>query len=345
MTDLRQRAPGHSLIEKLIALWDDGAIRLDPADPDRVIIDDEAVSWYRGVQGERHVARLLARLGPEYTVLHSIPAGTGGRDIDHLVIGPTGVITINTKNSAGRKVWAAGFGLYVGNQPQKSYVKSALDENRQAASTLARATEMRLPVTTILVFVQPQHVQVNARVGDGVADIRVLPDDRLLSVISSRPVLTAEQVARASAAAADARTWLKDPPTWHPGSKIALEFDALDAAVGDRIRRVSDGPARPVPYSVSRSPSTRGQRAARPAARPAARQQLTRQPQAPRSPTVARGYPRAAQQPRQGVASRAGRRLLRLAFAAVGALVLFAFIANVVPLMLTALLTAALTRP
>jgi hypothetical protein len=36
---------------------------------------------------------------PEWTVLHSVPVGTGSTDIDHIAIGPAGVFTLNTKYS------------------------------------------------------------------------------------------------------------------------------------------------------------------------------------------------------------------------------------------------------
>ncbi|MBG6212216.1 hypothetical protein RCH23_000129 [Cryobacterium sp. CAN_C3] len=45
---------------------------------------------------------MLSKLGPEWTVLHAVPVGSGSSDIDHVVIGPAGVFTINTKNHTGK---------------------------------------------------------------------------------------------------------------------------------------------------------------------------------------------------------------------------------------------------
>lgn len=45
-------------------------------------------SWFRGAVGEIAVGRILARLGPEWTVLHAVPVGAGTSDIDHVLIEP-----------------------------------------------------------------------------------------------------------------------------------------------------------------------------------------------------------------------------------------------------------------
>ena len=65
----------------------------------------EAEPWYVGALGELEVARRLSALGPGWYVLHSVPVGTGASDLDHIVIGPAGVFTINTKHHRGQRVW------------------------------------------------------------------------------------------------------------------------------------------------------------------------------------------------------------------------------------------------
>jgi len=54
----------------------------------------------KGRRGELAVATVLAGLDPRYRVHHGIDTGHG--DIDHLVIGPTGIFVIETKNLDGR---------------------------------------------------------------------------------------------------------------------------------------------------------------------------------------------------------------------------------------------------
>lgn len=67
-------------------------------------------SWRVGADGEFAVAELLVELNPvslipwprrkppAWRVLHSVPVGDGRTDIDHVLIGPPGVVTINTEH-------------------------------------------------------------------------------------------------------------------------------------------------------------------------------------------------------------------------------------------------------
>src|SRR3954453_4275595 len=57
----------------------------------------EGRSWHDGACGELLVGQELSLLPPGWHVLHAIPAGSAGADIDHLVIGPPGVFVLNTK--------------------------------------------------------------------------------------------------------------------------------------------------------------------------------------------------------------------------------------------------------
>jgi hypothetical protein len=50
-------------------------------------------------QTVRAVAKGLPKLDEAWRVLHSVPVGSRDSDIDHVVIGPGGVYTINAKTS------------------------------------------------------------------------------------------------------------------------------------------------------------------------------------------------------------------------------------------------------
>ncbi|WP_375231873.1 nuclease-related domain-containing protein [Curtobacterium sp. MCPF17_003] len=65
-------------------------------------IPSEHRAWYVGAVGELAVARALAKLPDGWVVLHSVPVGERGSDIDHVLLAPTGrVITVNTKHHEG----------------------------------------------------------------------------------------------------------------------------------------------------------------------------------------------------------------------------------------------------
>jgi hypothetical protein len=64
---------------------------------------EQARTWQRGAQGERHTARLLDRLTRDgYVVFHDLAVlGNTSANVDHLVIGPSGVFVIDSKQWSG----------------------------------------------------------------------------------------------------------------------------------------------------------------------------------------------------------------------------------------------------
>jgi nuclease-like protein len=64
---------------------------------------EQARTWQRGAQGERYTARLLRRLHRDgFVVFHDLAVpGNTRANVDHLVIGPTGVFVIDSKQWTG----------------------------------------------------------------------------------------------------------------------------------------------------------------------------------------------------------------------------------------------------
>lgn len=240
--------PGHSLIDELLRQWDAGTIHVDGES--NVVIDDEAAGWYQGVLGERRVAALLAQLGEGWTVLHSVPVGRGTSDIDHVVIGPPGVFTINTKYSPGRRVWVAGRGLLVGGV-KTQYVNNAIYEARRASTYLSRHSGLTVPVTGVIVFVDAGRLELKAPAGGGEADpvIRVVRESDLFDVLFARREFSDEQVARIVGCAVRPETWHSAVVASSNGSHINREFGALEEAVGARVL----APRMPAGRGVSRA--------------------------------------------------------------------------------------------
>jgi hypothetical protein len=59
---------------------------------------EQARAWQRGAAGERQTARLLDRLGRDgYVVLHDLAMPDSPVNVDHLVIGPSGLFVIDSK--------------------------------------------------------------------------------------------------------------------------------------------------------------------------------------------------------------------------------------------------------
>ena len=95
-------------------------------------------SYLKGAKGEEWVARLLGFLPASFRVYHGMHvAGTllkGGSDYDHVVVGPTGVFLIETKNWAGRITVQDGEVLYNGEKPDRP----PLMQVKAAAAALRR---------------------------------------------------------------------------------------------------------------------------------------------------------------------------------------------------------------
>jgi hypothetical protein len=63
---------------------------------------EQARTWQRGAAGERHTARLLSRLARDsYVVFHDLAVPGSPANVDHLVIGSSGVFVIDSKQWTG----------------------------------------------------------------------------------------------------------------------------------------------------------------------------------------------------------------------------------------------------
>ena len=111
-------------------------------------------SWRKGAEGEIEVARRLAKLPDTFRVLHSIPVGSSGRDIDHLIIGPAGIFCANTKNVSGN-VWVGNRAVMVNGKTQNWLTKSRREANDVRKRLRAVDSDSPCPVQPIIVVLSP----------------------------------------------------------------------------------------------------------------------------------------------------------------------------------------------
>jgi Nuclease-related domain len=175
--ELRSQAPVWSFVSRLLA------VRTEERD------------FRVGASGEAEVAWRLRKLGPPgWHVIHSVPVGNAGSDIDHVVIGPAGVFTVNTKHHRAGRVWVAE-GTVMVNGRETWYVRNARFEAARAARMLSAGCG--LPVV-----VRPVIVVVGARL-----------------TIRQRPVDVAVLDARAFV------RWLRRQPATLPPDKVERIFE------------------------------------------------------------------------------------------------------------------------
>lgn len=134
-------------------------------------------AWRLGAVGEERVAAQLAKVAredPRWRFLHAIPVGRRESDIDHLVVGPGGVFTINAKHHPGAAIWVGGDTLLVNGQRQP-YVRNARHEAERAGRLLTAACGHPVHVGALIVLVNADKVEVKNQP----ADVSVVPQRRL----------------------------------------------------------------------------------------------------------------------------------------------------------------------
>jgi hypothetical protein len=120
------------------------------------VLDPERLR--KGISGEEAVADALAGLPSSYWVLHGVSTGHG--DVDHVVIGPTGVFALETKAWDGKFYRSRGQ-LYCNGKPAEHVLRQArgaagevrqlllaagIDEWVEAVVVASRASVSRSPV-------------------------------------------------------------------------------------------------------------------------------------------------------------------------------------------------------
>ncbi len=228
--DLRLRAPGSAVIAE--------ALRVQALAPPqsrlarmfgRSPLSADAEAWYLGAIGELEVARMLTQLGPDWHALHAVPIGVRGSDIDHIVIGPGGVFTINAKYHEGARIWVGSRRLLVSGH-KTDHVRNAATEARRVSKVLSGALHRPLEVNALIVIIAARALTVK----EAPATVTVLRSDSLVRWLRRRPVVhSAADVEEIAATAARRSTW---------GAQELVTanlpaFEALRATVGAARRR------------------------------------------------------------------------------------------------------------
>jgi hypothetical protein len=143
---------------------------------------EQARSWQRGAHGERRTARLLERLTRDgYVIFHDLAVPGSPANVDHLVIGPSGVFVVDSKQWTGSVHQGAGGLVWHNHYP----LDRTLETVRWEARAISRVLGTR---AAALLCVHGAHVQGGGLEVQGVAivpayllrgalgDDRVLPD-------------------------------------------------------------------------------------------------------------------------------------------------------------------------
>jgi hypothetical protein len=102
------------------------------------------LAWRHGAEGERRTARLLAPLERRgYQIFHDLAVPGSAANVDHLVVGPTGVYVIDSKRYRGHLHYAAGH-LWHGGRTLDRTLATLVWEATQVAETLGFGPDLHV---------------------------------------------------------------------------------------------------------------------------------------------------------------------------------------------------------
>jgi len=203
--DLAANRPGQSARKK--------AVELQRVTPMKAIlarllgVHGDERHWRVGADGEEEVAWRLRKLGKGWHVLHSVPVGNRGSDIDHVVIGPGGVFTLNTKNHTGQRVSVTASTVLVNGQ-NTHYVRNSRFEAERATRLLSAACNETVAVHPVIVVMAAQLTSKGQP-----PDVSVVGRKTIAQWLSRRPaVMTPQRVEEIFEYARRDTTWQKTQP-------------------------------------------------------------------------------------------------------------------------------------
>jgi hypothetical protein len=187
-------------------------------------------SWRRGAEGEELVAAHLAELGEAWAVIHDLTIGRKGTNLDHLIIGPSGVFALNTKNLTG-KITVYEHAI-LQNGHKTAFVPAALREVRIVQQRLSEAAGREIRAWSLLVVMGCEVVVKKPLANLTLVGARDLP--RWLGklpdgVFPPGQVLELERLART-------------PATWLPGRATSAPRAAFPTSSAPSPRVVEPRP-------------------------------------------------------------------------------------------------------
>jgi hypothetical protein len=185
--ELRAGAPIHTRLARLFGVHADERVSRD------------------GANGERITGLWLGRLPEGWFVFHDVPVGARGADIDHVVIGPAGVFTINTMNLTG--TIRVNRRSIVHNGSRTDFLPKANAEAHRAARLLSTAVGRPVGVRGLLAILADEWI------------VNRLPEDIYVGgprsakhwMLQQPPILRSSDVIVLAAAASKPKTWVETP--------------------------------------------------------------------------------------------------------------------------------------
>src|SRR6478735_12731586 len=145
-------------------------------------LEAQAGAWSAGADGERRVAAALDVLPPGWHVHHDrlLRPGRTRTNLDHIVIGPSGLYLVDTKN------WAGGTSVHDGNLWQHTSSSSAKGRELDAVARFAGEMEktLGLPVVPVIALAGGHSTSFPRQ---RVRGVEIIPFDGLAAWLLAQP--------------------------------------------------------------------------------------------------------------------------------------------------------------
>ncbi len=110
-------------------------------------------SFLKGAEGEETVARILSFLPTNHTVFNDLQLDPGGPAFDHIVVSPSGIFVIETKNWNGDITFQNGQVFCNGHAPSRPPLKQVKEEAAALLKHLSASGCPAAPVYPVICFV------------------------------------------------------------------------------------------------------------------------------------------------------------------------------------------------
>ncbi len=230
------RFAGQSVVEELLRQHESRPLRSRLA---RTLgaapLDANELSWLRAAQAEMIVGDILTRLPDGYSVYHSLPIRNTAFWVDHLVVGPGGIFSINAKTHWDRDLLGSPRSIPIGDHAMP-YLRDARFESAQITALLAAVMPAAAVVEPLIVLVNPHKILLNRKPNA----VTVIDSPRLRRWLVARPrTFSPEQQAAVTALIDAPATWRAATALLAP-AHLHARFTALEQQVAAaRSRRTT----------------------------------------------------------------------------------------------------------
>lgn len=155
------------------------------------------------VKAEQKLRQQLEDLPIGWHVLHSVDIGQPGRHIDHVVVGPGGVFTLNVEHQPDAKVWVTEHQVLI-NGAETEHLRHSRFEARRSSALLTEACGFHVAAQSLLILIGAAEVQTVSRP----AEVHVRADGDVRDWLCRQPTrLTVATVQAIRGRAGQFDTW------------------------------------------------------------------------------------------------------------------------------------------